>query len=241
MHPVNDRFRVASFFAGVGGIDLGFSQTNTCQIVYANEFDPYAVKTYDLNFPHPADCRDIHAVKAEELPDMDILVGGFPCQAFSIAGLRQGCHDEKGRGSLFFELARILYTKKPRAAFFENVKNLLTHDNGRTIKIISETLKALGYHVDYRVLNATEYGNIPQNRERIYIVAFRNTEDFDAFSWPKPIPLTRSVRDIIDFEHEMPEKYYYTKGKYSGLIYEKLLEAMLDDDPQHPSIYQWRR
>lgn len=168
MHPVNDRFRVASFFAGVGGIDLGFSLTNACQIVYANEFDPYAVKTYDLNFPHPADCRDIHAVKAEELPDMDILVGGFPCQAFSIAGLRQGCHDEKGRGSLFFELARILYAKKPRAAFFENVKNLLTHDNGRTIKIISETLKALGYHVDYRVLNATEYGNIPQNCERIY-------------------------------------------------------------------------
>lgn len=241
MHPVNDRFRVASLFAGVGGIDLGFSLTNTCQIVYANEFDSYAVKTYDLNFPHPADFRDIHAVKAEELPDMDILVGGFPCQAFSIAGLRQGCHDEKGRGSLFFELARILYAKKPRAAFFENVKNLLTHDNGRTIKIISETLKALGYHVDYRILNATEYGNIPQNRERIYIVAFRDTEDFDAFSWPKPIPLTRSVRDIIDFEHVMPEKYYYTKGKYSGLIYEELLEAMLDDDPQHPGIYQWRR
>ena len=219
MHPLKDHFRVASFFAGVGGIDLGFSLTR-CQIVYANEFDPYAVKTYNLNFPHPADCRDIHAVKAEELPDMDILVGGFPCQAFSIAGLRQGCHDEKGRGSLFFELARILYAKKPRAAFFENVKNLLTHDNGRTIKIISETLKALGYHVDYRVLNATEYGNIPQNRERIYIVAFR---------------------DIIDFEKRMPEKYYYTKGKYSGLIYEKLQEAMEDDDSQHPGIYQWRR
>lgn len=152
MHPLKDHFRVASFFAGVGGIDLGFSLTKSCQIVYANEFDSYAVKTYDLNFPHPADCRDIHAVKAEELPDIDILVGGFPCQAFSIAGLRQGCHDEKGRGSLFFELARILYAKKPRAAFFENVKNLLTHDNGRTIKIICETLKALGYHVDYRVL-----------------------------------------------------------------------------------------
>ena len=122
MHPLKDHFRVASFFAGVGGIDLGFSLTR-CQIVYANEFDLYAVKTYNLNFPHPADCRDIHAVKAEELPDMDILVGGFPCQAFSIAGLRQGCHDEKGRGSLFFELARILYAKKPRAAFFEGAQS----------------------------------------------------------------------------------------------------------------------
>lgn len=240
---------VCELFAGVGGFRLGLEAADPAwKTVWMNQWEPSrkhqdAYDCYCAHFGHKKEYvnEDIASIDKKTIPDHTLLVGGFPCQAFSIAGLRQGCHDEKGRGSLFFELARILYAKKPKAAFFENVKNLLTHDNGRTIKIICETLKALGYHVDYRVLNATEYGNIPQNRERIYIVAFRDIEDFDAFSWPEPIPLTRSVRAIIDFEKRMPEKYYYTKGKYSGLIYEKLQEAMEDDDSQHPGIYQWRR
>lgn len=163
------------------------------------------------------------------------------CQAFSIAGYRQGFEDTKGRGELFFELVRILKSKKPRVAFFENVKNLVSHDNGNTFRVICEALTSLGYHYTYQVLNSMTYGNIAQNRERIYIIAFRDKEDYNNFQWPSSIPLTTTVRDIIDFENPVDEKYYYTKGKYKGDIYEKLEMAMADDKKESPAIYQWRR
>ena len=121
--------KCASFFAGVGGIDLGFEQAGF-ETIYANEFDPYAAETFECNFALKVDKRDIRNVKAAELPDFDVLLAGFPCQAFSIAGNRQGFDDEKGRGNLFFELIRIMEHKRPRIAFFENVKNLVSHDNG---------------------------------------------------------------------------------------------------------------
>lgn len=232
---------IASFFAGVGGIDLGFAQTGRCRTVYANEFDPYPAATFAENFPIKADVRDINDVKSEEVPATDIIVGGFPCQAFSIAGLRQGFKDEKGRGELFFQLARIVRDKRPEAALFENVKNLVTHDNGNTFKVICDELKSMGYHVKYKVLNAMQYGNIAQNRERIYIVAFRSEEACRQFSWPDEVPLTQTVKDIIDFSAPVPERYYYTEGKYAGDIYEQLSLAMADDDSENPAIYQWRR
>ncbi len=234
-------YTVASFFAGVGGIDLGFEQTGKCKTIYANEFDPYAVKTFETNFNVKVDVRDINKVDASEVPKTDIIVGGFPCQAFSIAGLRQGFEDEKGRGELFFQLARIMKHNQPQAVLLENVKNLVGHDNGNTFRVICEELKMLGYYIDYRVLNAMHYGNMAQNRERIYIVAFKNEEALKNFSWPEPIPLTKSVKDIIDFDSKVNDKYYYTKGKFKGDIYEKLVEAMKDDNIEHPAIYQWRR
>ena len=235
------KLKVASFFAGVGGIDLGFEETGMFETVYANEIDPYPVKTFELNFPIKVDNRDIYDVLANDIPDIDVLVGGFPCQAFSIAGLRQGFDDEKGRGELFFQLMRMLEAKRPRVALFENVKNLVGHDNGNTFRVICEQLELHGYHYTYQVLNAMNYGNMAQNRERIYIVAFRDEEDFIKFHWPLSIPLTKTVKDIIDFDNKIDDKYYYTKGKYKGDIYEKLLESMKDDDIDHPAIYQWRR
>lgn len=230
----------ASFFAGVGGIDLGFAQVGL-ETIYANEFDKFAVETYECNYNIKVDCRDIHDVKVNEIPDFDILLAGFPCQAFSIAGRRQGFDDEKGRGELFFELIRIMKTKRPRAALFENVKNLVGHDNGNTFRVICEQLDILGYKYSYQVLNAMSYGNMAQNRERIYIVAFRDDEDFSKFKWPLPIPLKATVKDIIDFHKQVNEKYYYTEGKYKGEIYDKLVEATKNDDINNPSIYQWRR
>ena len=128
-------FKCASFFAGVGGIDIGFEETGEFKTVYANEFDPFPAKTFELNSDIKVDVRDIREVGAEEIPDFDVMLGGFPCQAFSIAGLREGVDDAKGRGALFFELARILEAKRPRVAFFENVKNLVGHDNGNTFLI----------------------------------------------------------------------------------------------------------
>ena len=127
-----------------------------------------------------------------------------------MAGYRQGFTDKKGRGDLFFELMRIIAVKKPRVIFLENVKNLVSHDRGNTFRVILEALKEEGYHYRYQVLNAMEYGNTPQNRERIYIACFRNEADCARFSFPDPIPLTKSLSDIIDFDHEVGERYYYT-------------------------------
>lgn len=230
-------YSIASFFAGVGGIDLGFELTKQARTIYANEIDPYPIQTFEANFPIKVDQRDICDVKASEVPNIDIILGGFPCQAFSIAGYRKGFEDEKGRGTLFFEILRIIKAKKPKAILLENVKNLVSHDNGNTFRVILEALKDAGYHVRYAVLNAMEYGNIPQNRERIYIVGFKNKKVFEKFTFPEPIPLKKTIHDVIDFINPVDEKYLYTKGKYKGDIYDKLVAAMDDSN----AVYQWRR
>lgn len=189
-----NKLKCASFFAGVGGIDLGFEESDGFETVYANEFDAYPSKTFELNFPNiKVDVRDIREVKSEEIPEFDVMLAGFPCQAFSIAGYRKGFDDEKGRGELFFELTRIIEDKRPRICFFENVKNLVGHDNGNTFRVICEQLDLLGYKYTSQVLNAMHYGNVAQNRERIYIVAFREEEDYDKFHWPLSIPLVAAV------------------------------------------------
>ena len=235
--------KCASFFAGVGGIDKGFESVLTpdgnkaFEVIYANEFDPSPVKTYQLNSKLHVDCRDIRNVKADEIPDFDIMLAGFPCQAFSIAGYRQGFADERGRGTLFFELIRIIKEKQPSILFLENVKALVTHDNGHTFHVILHKLKNEGYHIKYKVLNAMNYGNIPQTREGIYLCAFKNQDLYQQFSFPAPIPLKTKLTDIIDFKNKADEKYYYYEGKFKGDIFEKLKTAM--DDPM--TVYQWRR
>lgn len=228
--------KIGSFFAGIGGIDLGFEQAELGHTVYMNEFDKNACKTLSANFPDvELDPRDICTVEPEDIPDMDIILGGFPCQAFSIAGYRKGFDDE--RGTMFFELLRLIKAKQPQVILLENVKNLQNHDKGKTFKIIKEALETEGYHIKYKVLNASEYGNVAQNRERIYIVGFKNKEYCDKFNFPEPIELSNTVKDIIDFDDPKEEKYQYWDGKYKGEIYTKLVEAM--DDPF--AIYQWRR
>lgn len=136
-----------------------------------------------------------------------------------------------------FKILRIIKAKKPKAILLENVKNLVSHDNGNTFRVILEALKDVGYHVRYAVLNAMEYGNIPQNRERIYIVGFRTKKIFEKFTFPEPIPLKKTIHDVIDFINPVDEKYLYTKGKYKGDIYDKLVAAMDDSN----AVYQWRR
>lgn len=232
-------FRCASFFAGVGGIDLGFEQAGF-ETVYANEFDEYATETFECNFKIKVDRRDINEVPTAEIPDFDVMLAGFPCQAFSIAGYRQGFDDEKGRGNLFFQLTRIIREKaeigkKPRICFFENVKNLVSHDNGNTFKVICQELDKLGYKIEQRVMNACEYGNVPQNRERIYIVAFRDEKDYNRFKMPQPIELTRTIMDVINFDAIENEKYYYTES--DCYFYDKLKETAVNQN----TIYQWRR
>lgn len=231
------KLKCASFFAGVGGIDLGFENTGAFETVYANEFDQSPAKTMEQNFDINVDVRDIQDVIPEEIPDVDVIMGGFPCQAFSIAGYRHGFEDEKGRGTLFFEMLRLIRAKQPRVVFAENVKNLVSHENGNTFRVITEALEDAGYHVKFQVLNAMDYGNIPQNRERIYIVGFKNIEDYKNFEFPDPVKRTVEIEDVIGFSEKVDDRFYYTKGKYANNLYEKLVEGM---EEQH-AIYQWRR
>lgn len=206
--------KAISLFAGVGGIDLAFEKVGF-KTIYANELDKNARKTYKLNFPDvKLDPRDIRKVKKDEIPhEANIILSGFPCQSFSIAGYRKGLEDEKN-GDLFFETLRISKAINADVIFLENVKNLVGHDNGKTFRIIIDSLEYNGYHIDYKVLNAKEYGNVPQNRERIYIVAFKNKEHLKKFKFPYPIELKKTLRDFIDFKSEK-EKNTITRKKIS--------------------------
>lgn len=227
-------YTIASFFGGVGGIDLGFEQTKKFSTVYIDEFDKNAQETISINFPNVyLDRRDIHEVEANQVPNTDVIVGGFPCQAFSIAGYRKGFEDE--RGDLFFELLRIIRYHKPKAIFIENVKNMVTHDHGNTFKVIREALTMNGYYIKWKVINGKDYGNIPQNRERIYITGFRNKNAFDNFEFPSKIQLTNGLDTVIDFETKVEEKYYYKEGIQP--FYNKLEESIKSKE----SVYQWRR
>lgn len=223
--------KVASLFAGIGGICYGFKQAGA-DIIWANEIDKDACKTYRHNFGGDYLVEgDIKDVDPYCIPDIDILNGGFPCQAFSVAGYRKGFDDE--RGNLFFEITRILEVKRPQAILLENVKNLEGHDKGNTFKVIREQLELLGYHVHKKVLNTMEYGNVPQNRERIYIVGFLSEDAYNKFRYPDPINLTKNIHDIIDVTDKKPIGLYYHNSKY----YPELKKTMTRKD----TVYQWRR
>lgn len=227
----NKILKTADFFAGVGGIRLGFEQAGF-KTTFANDFDKKCKETYDLNFDEPnLVVEDIWKLDLNAMPDFDILLGGFPCQPFSIAGYRKGFRD-KAQGNLFFRIAEILDEKKPEAFLLENVKNLKTHDNGRTMKIILKTLQEdLGYHVKYAVLSSMKHGNIPQNRERIFIVGFLDEDKADAFEFPAEIPLKKKFREYI--AEKADSKYYYNDKP----LYERIKNEIDSED----IVYQWRR
>ena len=230
MNTNKKTYKSLDLFAGIGGIRIGFERAGF-ETIFGNDFDAYCKATYDINFNDvPLTVSDIAKVKSSTLPDFDILLGGFPCQPFSIAGYRRGFLDT-GRGDLFYEIIRILKDKKPQAVFLENVKNLKTHDGGKTFNIISEALNDLGYHVKVKILNSMEYGNVPQNRERVYIVGFKSMEAYEAFEFPKPATLTKTVSDMLD--KNVDEKYYYTHS----VLYKTLKESIKSTGV----VYQWRR
>lgn len=201
--------KVLSLFAGIGGIDLGFTQAGH-EVVFANEIDKDACRTFEYNFKNTVlkqcDIKDINLLS---LPVFDCLVAGFPCQPFSVMGHQKGFNDP--RGNMFFEIARILDAKKPGAVFLENVANLKKHNNGRTFSVIMTTLCSLGYTVKYCVMDPTDV-NIPQYRARIFIVGFRNQADMKRFSFPNPIPLTQGIEDIISRKQKHSQIYYYLPG-----------------------------
>ena len=199
-------------FAGIGGIRLGFDRAfgDSIKTVFVSEWDEYAQKTYKANFHDDFEIAgDITKISVDDIPDFDICLAGFPCQAFSLAGQRKGFKDDyKGmaRGTLFFDVARICEKKKPKVIFCENVKGLTIHDKGRTFEIITETLKQIGYKPFEQILNSRDFG-VPQNRERIYIVAFRNDIAPEEFIFPTPVDSSKRIKDIIE-EKPVAAKYY---------------------------------
>ena len=222
------KYRVGELFAGIGGIGLGF-QSAGFELVWANEIDEKACVTYSTNFKHLLINRDMKDVDPAQLPPIDILTGGFPCQAFSIAGYRKGFKDE--RGNLFFDILRYVEVLQPQVIFLENVKNLTAHDNGRTFDTIQKELTNAGYYIKSNVLNTANYSDVPQNRERIYIVCFKDKESAQKFKFPLPVKQTKNIRNLLDTN--VSKEFSYRNSKY----YEQLKTVMTNPN----TIYQWRR
>lgn len=199
-------------FCGIGGTRLGFQLTGKTKSVFSSEIDKFSIKTYHANFGEfPS--GDITKISTNIIPDHDILVGGFPCQAFSQAGKKLGFED--ARGTLFFEIARIIREKRPKAFLLENVKNLKNHDKGNTFKVIENVLKSMNYKVFYKILKAKDFG-VPQNRERIYIVGFDKEviNNYNEFKYPEPLNIQTKVGDIL--EHNINNKYTISDKLWKG-------------------------
>lgn len=187
------KYRFIDLFAGIGGFHVALSSFGA-KCAFSSEWDKYAADTYQENFKIEP-WGDITKIEESEIPQHEILCAGFPCQAFSISGKQKGFDDI--RGSLFFEIARIIAFHKPKVVFLENVKNIINHDGGRTLKVILETLEKLNYNVFTKVLNSSNFG-LPQNRERIYIVAFNKSINSANFSFPTPWNEAISIEDILE-------------------------------------------
>lgn len=216
-------------FAGIGGIRLGFENAfkNQTETVFVSEWDKFAQLTYKANFSSPKEINgDITKIDEKQIPSFDICLAGFPCQAFSLAGQRQGFEDNyKGicRGTLFLDVARICEFHKPKVIFCENVKGLAIHDKGKTFKIIKKTFEDLGYKVFSQILNSKDFG-VPQNRERIYLVCFRNDIAPEVFNFPEPLNKKICIKDILE-ENEVSVKYYLSTAYWDTLLKHKARHA----------------
>jgi len=232
--PKNYTFKFIDLFAGVGGFRIAMQNVGG-KCVFTSEWNKDAQKTYRENFGEVPFGDITKAQVKNYIPaKFDILCAGFPCQAFSIAGYQKGFSDT--RGTLFFDIEQIIEKHRPKVVFLENVKNLVSHDNGKTFKVILEILEEkLGYKVFHKVLNSMTHANIPQNRERIFIVAFdpNQVKNYKKFKFPTEIKLTKTIHDILE-KGKQDDKYYYPKNH---LYYPELSKSITRKD----TVYQWRR
>lgn len=232
--PTNYTFKFIDLFAGIGGFRIAMQNVGG-RCIYTSEWNKDAQTTYRENFGEvPFGDISQEKIKGYIPKDFDILCAGFPCQAFSIAGYQKGFSDT--RGTLFFDIEKIIEKHRPKVVFLENVKNLVSHDKGKTFKVICEILEEkLNYRVVSKVLNSMTHGNVPQNRERIFIVAFdpEQVPNFADFNFPEEIPLTKTIHDFLE-EGKQDDKYYY---KEIHQYYPELEKTMTKKD----TVYQWRR
>lgn len=209
------KYRTVSLFSGIGGFDLGFEYAGF-NLIWANDFEKYACQTYKANVSQNIVCGDIR-VEKDNIPEHDVLIGGFPCQPFSTLGKLQGFEDEAGRGTLFFEIKDIIMKHHTKVVVLENVKNIMNHDNGKTFARIIHELESLGYICFHHVFNSQDYG-VPQRRNRCYIVAFSgeffNIKDKD-LPWPIKQELKVTTQDLLD---DNVEAKYFCSKKIIGTI-----------------------
>ncbi len=225
-----EKIKVASLFCGCGGMDLGviggFSylgkdyKENPFEIVYSIDNDDYCTKIYNDNFVHKCIVKDVRNVGDDEIPQFDLLIGGFPCQSFSISAQnppRLGYEDDRGR--LFFEMVRILRKHQPRFFIAENVKGILSANKGKAFPMIISAFRDAGYNVVYKLLNAYEYG-VPQKRERVIIVGFRDKEDYLKFKYPNKVKVSerKILRDVILKEADNDESLFFSDKAVAGML-----------------------
>lgn len=239
-----ESIKVASLFCGCGGMDLGIQgnfdflgkkfDALPFDIVYAADNDLYAARIYNSNFSHKCELKDVRDIIPEQVPDHDILLGGFPCQSFSISAQnppRLGYKDE--RGKLFFEMINVLKVKKPRFFIGENVKGLLSANKGKAFPMIINEFEKAGYHIHYKLLNASEFG-IPQKRERVFIVGFRDFEDYLNFHFPTPTTLKSNkvkLKQVLDKKANSDDKWFFSDRAVEGMlrVREKMNKGRVQD------------
>jgi len=233
---VTENIRMIDLFAGTGAFTWAFKQCN-CETVFSNDIMSHSKTIYDLNFHGNNEdtnngllLQDLNDIEVDDIPNHDILTGGFPCQPFSIAGNQEGFHDT--RSNVFWKILEIIDHHKPRVVILENVKNLVTHDNKRTLKTILENLSNRGYHITHKILNTAEITGIPQHRERIYIVCMKQKDVYDKFNMDFPSIPKKKISAYL--ESEIPEKYFYTN---KSSTWDLLTENVTKSD----TVYQYRR
>jgi DNA (cytosine-5)-methyltransferase 1 len=228
--PVVKRLKMVDLFAGTGAFTLAFTASEAVEVVFGNDMIKHSKMIYDENFAHKLTLKDLNEVDVEDIPPHDILTAGFPCQPFSIAGLQEGFKDQ--RANVFWKILSIIDHHYPQCVILENVKNLVSHDEGRTFNTIKDNLESKGYHVTYKVLNTADITGIPHHRERLYIVCLRSQQVHDRLSLCFPNVEKRSITKFL--EPHPPEKYYYSKPtKACDLIRKAVVRT--------ETMYQYRR
>jgi len=225
-------------FAGIGGMRLGFEAAGS-ECILTCEINEDALKTYKENFKPTHQhiySKDILKLGIDQkVPKHNILIAGFPCQPYSIAGLRKGLKDERG-GDIFKAILRILVDTSPDAFLLENVKGIMNHENGETFKYMIHSLEKCGYHIVQppKILNSMTHANVPQNRERVFIVGFKDMNKTNKFKYPKEVELTKTIHDCLETK-KVGDEFYYTEKKYDCT---KVLKTVMNNKD---TIYQWRR
>lgn len=224
------KLKLIDLFAGTGAFTSAFEKTGHVECVFSNDMVKWSKQAYDINFNHPLTLENLNEIKTETIPKHDILTGGFPCQPFSIAGKQEGFQDE--RSNVFWKILSIIDFHTPQCVILENVKNIVTHDNGETFKIIKEKLTERGYYIRCKVLDTAEITGIPQHRERIYIVCIKSKDVFDKFTLDFPIIPKSSISSLL--EKSVDDKYYYTD---KSSTWELVKNAVIKKN----TVYQYRR
>ena len=232
-------FTFADLFAGVGGMRLAFEKAGG-RCVLTSEWDKHARQTYLANWSdsdeHHKWVFDVRHIQKSDIPTkrhaLDVLVAGFPCQPYSIAGLRKGLKDDRG-GDIFTALLRILSEVKPKAFLLENVKGIMGHDDGQTFAYMQSQLEACGYHLAHAVLNSMSHAGIPQNRERVFIIGFRDASKFKKFVFPQPMNLTTTIEECLQ-SGKIPAEFYYDERF-------KIFDQLRNEVNGKDTLYQWRR